>query len=186
MIGSVAVIALLAAEPAGQTTLPRRAEPPKEHAPSQRDGLPADPMFDQPLTATDDAAFVRAAVESGRQGVMDARAAASGLPTPELRAAAEKIGRQQERTLDRLEALANEKGWDLPRSNPVRSGTVPVSSPVRTSADFIIHQIGWHQATLAKFRVQATGQGDPELRRLLRDAVPGYEQNLEMLLGLKL
>jgi ElaB/YqjD/DUF883 family membrane-anchored ribosome-binding protein len=186
MFGSVIVLALLAAEPAGQTTMPRRADAPKEHAPSQRAGLPADPLFDKPLTATDDAAFVRAAVESGRQGVMDARAAESGLTTPELRAAAAKIGRQHERTLDRLEALAREKGWDLPQTNPVRAGTVPVSSPVRTSADFIIHEIARHQATLEKFRVQARGQGDRELRGLLRESVPGYEQNLEMLLGLKL
>lgn len=186
MIGALTVLAMLAAEPAGQTTMPRRADTPGEHSPSQHEGLPADPLFDKPLTATDDAAFVRAAVESGRQGVMDARAAESGLSTPELRAAAAKIGRQQERTLDRLEALARKKGWDLPQSNPVRSGTVPVNSPVRTSADFIIHEIARHQATIESFRAQAGGQGDADLRRLLREAVPGHQQNLEMLLGLKL
>jgi predicted outer membrane protein len=186
MFGALSVLVMLAAEPAGQTSMPRQADTPGEHAPSQREGLPADPLFDKPLTATDDAAFVRAAVESGRQGVMDARAAESGLSTPELRAAASKIGRQQERTLDRLESLARSKGWDLPQSNPLRSGSVPVSSPVRTSADFIIQQIAQHQATLESFRAQAGGRGDSELRRLLREAVPGYQQNLEMLLGLKL
>jgi hypothetical protein len=180
-------LALVLADAAGRPTVPRQAEPPGEHAPPpQTGGLPADPLFDKPMVATDDAAFVLAAVESGRQGLMDARAAASSLSTPELRAAASKIGRQQESTLARLEAVAGAKGWRLPQGNPVRAGTVQVTSPVRTNADFIINQIAQHQATLAHFRAQAAGKGDPELRRTLRDAIPGYQQNLEMLLGLKL
>jgi predicted outer membrane protein len=186
MLGSVTIVALLAAGPASQPTMPRQADTPKEQAPSQREGLPADPLFDKPLTATDDAAFVRAAVESGRQGVVDARAAESALSTPELRAAAAKIGRLQERTLDQLEALAGKKGWELPQVNPMREGTVPVTSATRTNADFIIHQIARHQAIIETFRAQASGKGDTELRRVLREATPAYQKNLEMLLGLKL
>jgi hypothetical protein len=186
MFGAITVVALLAADPAGQTTMPRQAEAPKQHAPSQREGMPADPLFDKPLTATDDAAFVRAAVESGRQGVMDARAAESALSTPELRAAAVKIGRLQERTLDQFEALASRKGWELPPGNPMRGGTVPVSSPTRTSADFIIHEIARHQAIIEQFRAQRSAKGDPELRRVIDEAMPAYRKNLEMLLGLKL
>src|SRR5687768_9731894 len=131
-------LVLLLADSAGEPTLPRQAEPPKEHAPPQAGGMPADPLFDKPLSATDDAAFVLAAVESGRQGVIDARAGSAGLSTPELRAAAAKIGRQQEATLGKLESIAKTKGWRLPEGNPVRTGTVPVASPARTSADFII------------------------------------------------
>jgi hypothetical protein len=187
MPGVLTLMVLLAADPpVDRATMPRQADTPAEHAPSQRAGLPADPLFDKPLTATDDAAFVRAAVESGRQGVMDARAAQSELITPELRAAASTIGKHQERTLDKLEALARAKGWELPQANPARSGTVPVNSPVRTSADFVIHQIARHEAILEKFRAQTASEGDPELRRLLREAVPGYQKNLELLLGLKL
>ncbi len=186
MLGSLALLLLLAESPAERTTMPRQADSPKEHAPPQQGGMPADPLFDKPLTATDDAAFVRAAVESGRQSVLDARAGESGLSTPELRAAAAKIARQQEVTLDRLEAIARSKGWELPQGNPGRTGTVAVSSPVRTSADFIIHQIAQHQATIDQFRAQAAGKGNPDLRRALRDALPGYQKNLEMLLGLKL
>jgi hypothetical protein len=37
-----------------------------------------------------------------------------------------------------------------------------------------------------QFRAQIGGKGDPELRRALREALPGYQKNLEMLLGLKL
>jgi hypothetical protein len=177
---------LLAESPASPTTIPRQAEPPKEHAPSQEGGLPADPLFDKPLTATDDAAFVLAAVESGRQGLLDARAGSTALGTPELRAAAQKIERQQQATLGRLETLAKAKGWRLPQGNPDRTATVPISSPTRANADFIINQIAQHETTLAQFRAQAAGKGDPELRRALREAVPGYQKNLEMLLGLKL
>lgn len=186
MLEAMSVMALLAGSAAGQTTMPRQAEPPKEHAPDQRGGLPADPLFDKSRTATDDPAFVRSSVEHVRQGLMDARAGASGLATPELRAAATRIGRQQEVTLEKLESVAKTKGWKLPAGNPERTGSVPVSSPVRTSADFIINQIALHQATLEQFEAQAAGKGDPELRRVLRDAIPGYRKNLEMLLSLKL
>jgi hypothetical protein len=185
MFGSITIVALLAAEPAGQTTMPRQPSEPAEQAHSG-EGLPSDPLFDKPLTATDDAAFVRAAVESGRQGVVDARAAESALSTPELRAAAARIGRQQERTLEEFEALASRKGWKLPRGNPMREGTVPVSGPTRTSADFIVHQIARHQAIIEQFRAQRSGKGDPEVRRVIDEAMPGYRKNLEMLLDLKL
>lgn len=177
---------MLLADPASQPSLPRQAEPPKEHAPPQGGGMPADPLFDKPMIATDDAAFVLAAIESGRQGMLDARAGAAGLSTPELRAAAAKIGKQQEATLARLEALAKTKGWRVPEGNPGRTGAVPASSSSRTSAEFIINQIAQHQATVAQFRAQAAGKGDKELRTALREALPGYQQNLEMLLGLKL
>jgi hypothetical protein len=63
---------------------------------------------------------------------------------------------------------------------------VVTGSPVRMSADFIVNQIRLHQTTIAQFRAQAAGQGDAELRRVLREALPGYQKNLEMLLGLKL
>ncbi|HEX6636874.1 MAG TPA: DUF4142 domain-containing protein [Steroidobacteraceae bacterium] len=177
---------LLLAEPAGQTTLPRHADPPAADTPSAEVRRPTDPLYDKPIGATDDPAFVLTAIESARQGVMDARAAESGLPTPELRAAAAKIGRQQQATLEKLEGLAQDKGWRVPDANPVRSGTVPVTSAARTSADFIINQIAYHQSTLDQFRAQLAGKGDGDLKRALRDAVPGYQKNLEMLLGLKL
>jgi hypothetical protein len=185
MLATLAIVALLA-DPAGQTTLPRHADPPAADTPPPEERRPTDPLYDKPLTATDDPAFVLTAVESARQGVMDARAAESGLSTPELRAAAAKIGKQQAETLDRLESIAKKKGWRLPQGNPVRTGTVPVSSEMRTNADFIINQIAHHQSIVDQFRAQLAGKGDAELKRALRDALPGYQKNLEMLLGLKL
>jgi hypothetical protein len=88
--------------------------------------------------------------------------------------------------LARLETLARQKGWRLPEGNPVRTAAVPVSGPVRTSADFIINQIKSHENTLRLFRAQIDGKGDADLRRALREALPGYRKNYEMLLGLKL
>jgi hypothetical protein len=181
MLATLSLVVFLA-----QPTLPRHADPPAADTPSPEQRRPTDPLYDKPIGATDDGAFVLTTVESVRQGVIDSRAAESGLPTPELRAAAAKIGQQQQATLDKLEALAKAKGWRLPQGNPLRTNTVPVSSASRTSADFIINQIAYHQSTLDQFRAQLGGKGDAELRRALREAVPGYQKNLEMLLGLKL
>lgn len=185
MLATLALVALLA-DTAGQTTLPRHVDPPAADTPPAEQRRPTDPLYDKPIAATDDPAFVLTAVENARQGVMDARAAESGLATPELRAAAATIGRQQTETLERLEGIAKKKGWRLPQGNPVRTGTVPVSSQARTSADFIINQIAHHQSIVEQFRAQLGGHGDAELKRALRDALPGYQKNLEMLLGLKL
>jgi hypothetical protein len=192
MLEMLSIVMLLAETPA-QTTLPRHPDPPAANAPSAEQRRPtdpppdrADPYFDRPLQATDDAAFMLSAVEGVRQGVIDSRAAASGLPTPELRSAAQKIGEQQQATLAKLETLAKAKGWRLPQSNSERTNTVAVTNATRTSADFIVHQIASHQNTLDQFRAQIGGQGDAELKRALRAALPGYQKNLEMLLGLKL
>lgn len=185
MFATLSLVMLLA-EPASQTTLPRHADPPAADAPPAEVRRPTDPLYDKPIAATDDPAFVMTAVENVRQGVIDARAAEAGLPTPELRSAAAKIGKHQEATLEKLEALAKVKGWRLPQGNPVRTGAVPVSGAARTSADFIINQIAYHETTLTQYRAQLSGKGDSDLKRALRDAVTGYQKNLEMLLGLKL
>jgi len=185
-------VMLMLAESPSQATVPRRVDTPTAPPPSDKprtgDGPfeTADPLFDKPLTATDDAAFVLSAVESGRQGVMDSRAAETGLSTPELRKAAASINQHQEATLGKIESIAKKKGWRLPEANPDRAGSVQVSSPDRTNANFIVHQIAFHQNTLAQYRAQIAGNGDAELKRALRDAIPGYQKNLQVLLGLKL
>jgi hypothetical protein len=185
MLAALSLVMLLA-DPAGQTTLPRHVDPPAADMPPAEVRRPTDPLYDKPVTATDDPAFMLTAVENARQGVIDARAAESSLPTPELRSAASMIGKQQAETLERLEGIAKKKGWRLPQGNPVRSGTVPVSSGTRTSADFIINQIAHHENVVDQFRAQLGGKGDTELKRALRDSLPGYQKNLEMLLGLEL
>jgi hypothetical protein len=190
MLEALTLVLLLAETPA-RTTLPRRPEPPAAATPPAEQGQPTDPLYDRTRAATDDAAFVLSAVESVRQGVVDSRAAQAGLPTPELRAAAAQINEHQQATLQRLEKVARSKGWRLPEGNPGRAGTVAVDSGVggsqaRTSANFIIHQIAFHENTVAQYQAQIGGQGDPELKRALTGALPGYQRNLEMLLGLKL
>jgi len=184
MLATLSLVFMLAEQPS--TTLPRHADPPANDTPSPEVRRPTDPLYDKPIVATDDAAFVLNTVESVRQGVIDARAAQSGLSTPELRSAAAEIGKQQQVTLEKLESLAKVKGWRLPAGNPARTGTVPVAGAARTGADFIINQIAYHESTVDQFRAQLGGKGDAELKRALRDALPGYQKNLEMLLGLKL
>jgi hypothetical protein len=55
----------------------------------------------------------------------------------------------------------------------------------RANANFIVGQITYHESTLAHYRAQIAGKGDAQLKRTLREAVPGYEKNLELLLKLK-
>src|SRR5919108_3692085 len=115
MLEALSLVFMLADGAGERPTLPRRPDAPVEQErTTERQGLPADPLFDKPLTATDDPAFVLLAVESTRQAAADARAGKARLSKPEHRAAAEKIEAQQSETLARLESLARQKGWRLP------------------------------------------------------------------------
>jgi hypothetical protein len=182
---STATLVLLLAD-GGRVTLPRTLDPALVEKPTPDAAQPTDPLFERPLQARDDAAFVRDLVESLRQGVVDARTGESGLPTPELRAAAAAIGKQESTTLERVEAVSRRKGWRLPEGNPMRSGSVPVAGEARTSANFIIHQITHHQTVISHVKAQLAGQGDAQLKHELRAALPEYQKNLHMLLELKL
>ena len=152
----------------------------------QQQGQPTDPLFDKPYVPTDEPAFVLSLIESTRQGELDARSAAETLSKQDLRDAAARIGRQNGATRARLEMLAKSKGWRMPEKNPERSTTVPDGKVTRTDANFIVQQISFHETTLAQLRAQLNGGKDTDLKRELREAMPGYEKNLEMLLSVKL
>jgi len=152
----------------------------------QQQGTPTDPLFDKAYVPTDEPAFVLSAIESARQGELDARKAAETLNKPELRDAAARIGRQNSATRTRLEILAKSKGWRTPAKNPDRASTLPATDAARTDANFIVQQISFHEATVAQFRAQLDGRGDADLKRELREALPGYQKNLDLLLHLKL
>lgn len=192
MLSTVALL-LLANAPPDQTTLPRHPDPDPVENQAQRDGTPTDPYFDRSFVATDDPAFILAAVENVRQGALDAQSAAKTLDKPELVAAAQKIGEQNTATSKRLEKLAGAKGWRLPQDNPARDTTTDVrgsdgqaaSSGPRRNANFILNQISFHQNTVAQYRAQIAGKGDADLKRALKESLPGYEKNLEVLLTLK-
>lgn len=184
MITTLSLVFLLAE--GGQVTLPRQPDPVLQEKSAEQRANSADPLFDRPLQATDDPAFVLAAVESLRQGVIDSRAAEGGLSTPELRAVAAKIGTQQRTTLARLQSVAKAKGWRLPEKNPERTGTVAVAGEARTDANFVVHQIAYHQNVVAQYQAQIAGEGDAQLKRELKTALPGYQKNLQTLLALKL
>jgi len=124
-------------------------------------------------------------VETGRQATLDAQGASRHLQSEPLRETAAAIRTQNEDTTRKLEALAGRKGWRLPEENPARKSTLPIASPHRAGANFILNQITAHQTTLALYRAQIAGKGDAELKRTLEAAVPGYERNLSMLLAAK-
>jgi len=152
----------------------------------EQQGQPTDPLFDKPYVPTDAPAFVLSVIETTRQGELDARSAAETLSKQELREAAARIGRQNGATRARLEILAKSKGWRMPEKNPDRAPTVPEGKVARTDANFIVQQISFHENTLAQFRAQLNGSTDTDLKRELREAIPAYEKNLEMLLHAKL
>jgi hypothetical protein len=193
MLSTVALL-LFAFAPQDQTTLPRHPDPDPVEQQAQRDGTPTDPYFDREFVATDDPAFILAAVENVRQGALDAQSAAKSLEKPELAAAAQKIGEQNAATSKRLEKLAGAKGWRLPQDNPARATTTEGSgtngkggaaTATRTNANFILNQISFHQNTVAQYRAQIAGKGDADLKRALKESLPGYEKNLDLLLTLK-
>jgi hypothetical protein len=185
MSSLVALMLMLADAPPEQTTMPRRptANPVEEAA--RPDSDTPDPYFDRQHVATDDSAFILQAVENTRQGMIDARTAARSLPSAQLRDVAEKIGAQNEATNQRLEKVAQRKGWRLPQANPGRDSALPTTTGARANANFILTQLSFHENTVAQYRAQIAGQGDPDLKRELRQALPGYEHNLELLLKLK-
>ena len=184
MLTAFGLVLLFANTPQETTTLPRRFDDESIQQQQRRDGTPTDPWFDKQFVATDDPAFIITAVESGRQAIADARALGADA-SAELGAAARKIESHSRETTSKLETLAQRKGWRLPEDNPERAPSVQKAGPVRTRANFIISQIAYHQATIAMYRAQIAGKGDAELRRTLREALPGYEKNLRMLLELE-
>ena len=185
MTASLALVLLFASTAQEPPTLPPTRDARSGQTPEQQ-GTPTDPLFDRQFITTDPPAFVRNAIESARQGEVDAREAAGALRKPELREAASRIVRQNESTRTRLETLAKRKGWDLPEQNPDRATGLPSASEARMGANFIMQQISFHEATVAQFRAQLSGKSDAELQRALRESLPGYQRNLELLLELKL
>jgi predicted outer membrane protein len=180
---TIAAILLFANSPESQTTLPRQPDPVAQRA--TREGERTDPWFNRSYVATDDPAFVLTAIESGRQGIADARALGPQA-TPPLRDAATRIEQHARTTNEKLEALAKRKGWRLPDDNPNRAVTLQAGDgPARTRANYLLNQIAYHQATVEQYRAQIAGKGDPELKRALRASLPGYEENLRTLLQIE-
>jgi hypothetical protein len=187
---STLIVMLVAAGPAAdpaqeQPTLPRQADTQPYEKRDESQGVPTDPLFDRERVATDDASFILTAVENSRQAALDAEGAAKQLSSETLRATAAAISAQNQATVQKLEALAKRKGWRLPEDNPGRASTLPAAGPNRAGANFILNQITAHETTLAQYRAQIAGKGDPELKRTLKQALPGYEKNLTRLLEVK-
>jgi hypothetical protein len=180
----LSLVLLMLADAPETTTMPRRADPQTGQQQGSRQQNPADPYFDRPLVATDDGDFIGNAIESGRQGMTDARALDSAAPAG-LRDVADKIQQQNEAATRRLAALAESKGWAIPPEVPSRTSSVGTGSPARRNAGFIVSQITSHETTIATYRAQIAGKGDPQLKKTLREVLPGYENNLRLLLSAK-
>jgi hypothetical protein len=178
MYATVALVLLFAQDP--QQEMNQDVPQPKQQ------GTPTDPLFDKAYVPTDEPAFVLSVIESARQGELDARKAAETLQSTSLRDAATRIGKQNQSTRTKLETLARKKGWRLPEGNPDRAPTLAVTGDARSSANFIVQQISFHEATVAQLRAQLNGGGDAELKRAVREVLPGYQKNLDLLLQLKL
>ena len=182
MIESLALLLVLS--DGSVTTLPRHGDVlPAEERPSGQEH-PTDPLFDREYVATDDPAFVLLAIESTRQGIVDARNAQGILRDADLVDAAVRIRKQNETTYQSLETLAKGKGWRLTADNPQRASTFRTAGEARTAANFIVSQIATHEATIAQFSAQLGGKGDAQLKRALRETLPGYQENLHLLLRL--
>ena len=182
---TLAISILLAGAAVEQTTLPRQPDSDPVRTQEARGGVPTDPLFDRALIATDDPAFVAAAIENSRQGMAEASAAREILQQPKLKEVARKIGATSESTTRSLEAIAKRKGWRLPEGNPQRTSTLAASAEARVNADFIIGQLSSHQATIDQYRAQLAGKGDAELKRVVRESLARYETNRDLLLTLK-
>lgn len=63
-----------------KTTMPRQADTAPYERRDESQGVPTDPLFDRKLVATDDATFIRSAVETGRQATLDAQGALHPQP----------------------------------------------------------------------------------------------------------
>lgn len=182
MLTTLAFLVLAANPAAEQTTIPRQQDTQPYQAQDPAQGKPTDPLFDRKLVATDDQTFVRAAVENNRQGAYDARMAARDMKGNALGDTANAIGTLNETTARKLETLAKRKGWDLPKDNLGRQGSQPEAGPARARANFIQSQIRLHESTVAQYKAQIAGKGDAELKSTLKEALPGYERNLQRLL----
>jgi predicted outer membrane protein len=185
MLTTFALALLYAGSPPDQTTLPRHPNPDSVQRQDPSEGAPTDPWYDGKFVATDDAAFILTAVESTRQAALDSRLALDHIKRSQVREAAQSISAQYDATTHELEALAKKHGWRLPADNPARKSSLAQADGARGDANYVINQIRYHENTLAQFRAQSQGNGDPELKQTLEKSVPAFQRNLEMLLNLK-
>src|SRR5688572_3236333 len=164
-------------------TLPRSELPPVRE--KEFHGQPTDPLFSKERKATDDPAFVSAAVEAGRQAIVDARTARERVTdSPSLRSVAGAIERQNQETTRKLEQIATRKGWRLPPDIQDRPASQAADAKL-DDTNYIQNQIAAHESTVALFRAQSAGQGDAEVKKAVKDALPALERNLKALLEIQ-
>ena len=160
---------------------------------ASREGTPTDPYFDRGYVATDDPAFMLA---GGRERAPGrdrcAQRGARPLDNAELRRR-----RGEDRRAERGHVAQARAGCQPPRAGACRSPIPRATSsvngssmattmastrcaPMRTSS---CTRSRFMRTRVAQYRAQIAGKGDADLKRALREAVPGYQRNLERLLS---
>lgn len=135
-----------------------------------------------------DAEFLRKAMAAGREEIQNAQLAMQNAQRSETRSAAQMVLDDHQESNQRLQQLAQRKGWptmspstaasaqsDQPRSSRLTSGGGDFDS--RYIADEIRH----HREAIAEYRKQASAGSDPELRKFATDSLPKLEHHLDML-----
>ncbi len=181
-------LVLLFANAAQETpTMPPSRDARAEQTPAQQ-GTPTDPLFDRPAHRER-----RTGVRAQRHREPRGRVSSMRAEPPRCCASRScekrrrRIVRQNESTRAEARGIGETQGMaSCPsRIRIVQSG-LPSAGEARMGANFIVQQISFHETTVAQFRAQMNGKSDAELRRALRESLPGYQQNLDLLLQLKL
>ena len=129
---------------------------------------------------------VRAAAPSrARARESSTRAARRGFcAMPTLRTRRRGSAGRTKPRMQRLETLAKRKGWRLPAENPAsRDRRFAPRARHAPRANFIVQPDCLSRGDDRAVPRAADGKGDAELKRALREALPGYQENLDLLLA---
>jgi putative membrane protein len=186
-IGALATLMLATLAMAAVAITTAHAEPPQYGGPS---GQPATTRAAVPATA--DAAFLREALEDGRQEVAKAREVMTRTSREDVRSTAQMLMTEHMNMNAAIETLGAKKGWKVappsqPPRTPAASGTSGDSTrDADLDSAFIRTQIQEHERNIERYRRQSTTARDADVRELAVKAVPRLEQHLAALKKLDL
>jgi putative membrane protein len=135
-----------------------------------------------------DTTFLRKAVEGDQKEIASAQAALTSAQRSETREAARMILDDHRASSQKLQQLANRKGWTLPTpASTAESDQARATSAAATGAGFddrfVAEQVKMHREAISLYRAQAAGGADPDLRQFAKEQLPHLEHHLEMLQG---
>jgi putative membrane protein len=131
-----------------------------------------------------DVAFVAVATEGSRREITSAKNALPQLKSPQLKHLAEMLVNDHNNANARLSRIAEAKQWPVPGPS-LPSAPPSGSASSDFDANWTAEMIDGHERSVALYRAQAAGSGDPDLRRYARDILPTIEQHLAELKSLQ-